>query len=280
MQMQRLPANARCRRAWALDASATTVVTRRRPLALVALTALLVATLIPLAPARAVAPALAIDGGTGQEQGRDAEEAVDRTDAGDGAAAGDPSPPDGDGGDAPAIAVVERLQKALLAYMQAAGQDDDGAPPDAAVEALHDAVLATHDFPYISRIVLGRLWRELDASDRERFRERFVALSLATYADRFADFEGESFSITGAGEGSFGQRRVTAELVTPDETRDFEYLLRRSGDDAQWLIVNIIVDGVSDLALKRAEYATHVSEHGFEGLLAELERQRDALTEG
>ncbi len=57
----------------------------------------------------------------------------------------------------------------------------------------------------------------------------------------------------------------------------FEYHLRETGND--WRIVNIVVDGVSDLALKRAEYSGVLRESGFSGLLDELANQVDAAKE-
>ncbi|MEM9384984.1 MAG: ABC transporter substrate-binding protein [Pseudomonadota bacterium] len=174
------------------------------------------------------------------------------------------------------VAVVDALQGRLLAYMGSAASTDL-ANQGAAVATLNQAVLDSHDFAYISRIVLGRAWRVLEDADRERFIESFTALSLATYARRFAEFAGERFTITDERDGSFGQRRVSAELITPAKRHSFDYLLRQSGE--QWRIVNIIVDGVSDLALKRAEYSTLITESGFEGLIEELERQRLALAE-
>lgn len=173
-------------------------------------------------------------------------------------------------------AVVEALQGTLLAYMRSAGAAAES-PQDTDVAPLHQAVLDSHDFAYISRIVLGRTWRTLEEADRERFVERFTALSLATYASRFAQFAGESFAIIDQSDGSFGQRRVSAQLVTAQQAHSFDYLLRQS--EERWRIVNIIVDGVSDLALKRAEYSTLISEGGFEGLLEELDRQRLALAD-
>ncbi|MEO0424552.1 MAG: ABC transporter substrate-binding protein [Pseudomonadota bacterium] len=172
-------------------------------------------------------------------------------------------------------AVVETLQGTLLAYMRSASTAESRQDLD--VTALDQAVLASHDFAYISRIVLGRTWRELEDADRARFVERFTALSLATYASRFAEFAGERFDINDESDGSFGQRRVSAELITAEKSHSFDYLLRQS--DEQWRIVNIIVDGVSDLALKRAEYSTLISAGGFEGLLEALDRQRSALEE-
>ena len=44
-----------------------------------------------------------------------------------------------------------------------------------------------------------------------------------------------------------------------------------------WRIINIVADGVSDLALKRAEYQRVFASGGIDGLVAELEQQTRAL---
>jgi ABC-type transporter MlaC component len=71
------------------------------------------------------------------------------------------------------------------------------------------------------------------------------------------------------------RRRSSA---TGSLTGSFEYLLQRDGED--WEIINIVADGVSDLALKRAEYQRLFASGGIDGLIAALERQADRLERG
>jgi phospholipid transport system substrate-binding protein len=55
------------------------------------------------------------------------------------------------------------------------------------------------------------------------------------------------------------------------EKVQFNYLLRQNKND--WRIINIIVDGVSDLAVRRAEYASILKSDGFSPLMAKIEDQ-------
>jgi phospholipid transport system substrate-binding protein len=50
-----------------------------------------------------------------------------------------------------------------------------------------------------------------------------------------------------------------------------DYLLHRPGN--QWLIVNVIAQGVSDLALKRADYSAFLKSKGYEALLKKLNQK-------
>ena len=50
-----------------------------------------------------------------------------------------------------------------------------------------------------------------------------------------------------------------------------DYSLQQT--DGDWRIINIIADGVSDLALRRSEYAGIIQDLGFDGLIKHLDQQ-------
>jgi phospholipid transport system substrate-binding protein len=101
-----------------------------------------------------------------------------------------------------------------------------------------------------------------------------------TYAARFGKVAPDAFRPLEAGApDANGRVQVTTAIKResqPDVT--LEYLLQPDGDD--WKIINIVADGVSDLALKRAEYQRVFASGGIEGLIAELEQQTERLGGG
>ena len=131
--------------------------------------------------------------------------------------------------------------------------------------------------PYIAQFALRRQWSEFAEADRERFVAAFQRLSVMTYAARFAKVGPESFRPISAGAAdSAGRVQVSTAIARADQPDVvLEYLLQQ-GDEG-WRIVNIVADGVSDLALKRAEYQRLFTSGGLEGLLAELEAQTQRL---
>ena len=65
---------------------------------------------------------------------------------------------------------------------------------------------------------------------------------------------------------------VKTTLTTSDgEKISFVYQLHKSGET--WRIVNIITNGVSDLAMKRAEYTSIIEKDGFDSLITKLEQK-------
>ena len=53
--------------------------------------------------------------------------------------------------------------------------------------------------------------------------------------------------------------------------RDSSYTLKALGES--WAIINVVADGVSDLALRRAEYSQVLKKQGFDGLIRRLDGQ-------
>lgn len=186
---------------------------------------------------------------------------------------------------------------AILGAAPVLGQQSE-ATPQATVEALHRALIeaarrteveeryrvleavvtATHDLPYIAEFALRRQWPALSAADRERFVAAFETLSVMTYASRFANVDADTFTITGSEPAASGRTTVTATVARANgEPVTLEYLLQRTDDG--WRIINIVADGVSDLALKRSEYQAALASGTLDDLIAELEAQTASLAE-
>ena len=71
-----------------------------------------------------------------------------------------------------------------------------------------------------------------------------------------------------------------AELSDKKEL-SFEYILQSMSDSTNndestsddWRIINVVVDGISDLALKRSNYVNILNELGFDALIKELNQK-------
>jgi phospholipid transport system substrate-binding protein len=177
--------------------------------------------------------------------------------------------------DTPAAAIAS-LQQALVA---ASGRTS-GSTVEQRYRALEPVIVATHDLPYIAQFALRRQWPSLTEDDRERFIAAFQRLSVMTYAARFGNVASDAFRPLEIGEPDGNARVQVATGIKREGQADvsLEYLLQQ--DAQRWRIINIIADGVSDLALKRAEYQRVFADGGIEGLIAELEQQTERLTSG
>lgn len=174
---------------------------------------------------------------------------------------------------APAVAVdggpaqvVNRLHDQLLAL---SSQTRLSVAERAAT--LEPVVRETHNLPFIARLMLRRDWDQLSASQQEQFLDRFAQLSVLDYAGRFRDMQQGEFSVPAVEAARADRARVEVALTTRKRSVTFAYTLDRG--TAGWQIVSIVVDGVSEMALRRSEYSETLAEHGFDALLALVDRQ-------
>ncbi|MGZ8951849.1 MAG: ABC transporter substrate-binding protein, partial [Methylobacter sp.] len=102
----------------------------------------------------------------------------------------------------------------------------------------------------------------------------FSQFSIASYAHNFKDYSGESFVFDSEEETTRGGVVVHSHLVIPgDKPVKFDYMLKEKGNS--WRIINIIANGVSDLALKRSEYTTILQREGFDALITKINEKID-----
>ncbi len=169
-----------------------------------------------------------------------------------------------------ATGIVEKLHSTLLAVMK----DGEKIGYQGRYGRLEPVIKSSFDMPFISRTVLGKYWESLNKEQRSQFVEAFTRLSIATYAANFDSYSGEQFKMVPERETDGGRILVQSTLVKSDGGQvQLDYLLHRTGE--QWRIVNIIAEGVSDLALKRADYSAFLKSKGFDALLKKLNDKVD-----
>ncbi|MDN5849186.1 MAG: ABC transporter substrate-binding protein [Nitrococcus sp.] len=164
------------------------------------------------------------------------------------------------------VEVVAQLQQKLVAVWRS------DTSFQRRFESLAPVITASHDFATMTRFALGNRWQELNPAQREQFVAIFRRLSIATYADRFDDYDGERFVQSGQRSLSEDQHLVQTQLWLSDGTQiRLDYLLHQQG--GQWTIINVLAEGVSELAIKRSEYTAFIRDHGFTALVQELQRK-------
>ena len=165
----------------------------------------------------------------------------------------------------PAIDVVENLHTTLLIVMK----EGPRMGYQGRYDRLAPVITAGFDIPFIAKTVLGKYWETLSIEQKSKFTEAFSKLSIATYAANFDAYSGERFKVISEEETSGGRVLVRTQLIKSDGGQvQLDYLLHRTG--SQWRIINVVAEGVSDLALKRADYTSFLKSKGFDPLLMRL----------
>jgi len=160
--------------------------------------------------------------------------------------------------------VVESFQQVVVLH---AGR----APDRIAVQAVGQGIDATHDMGRIARMVLGGHWAGLDEDQRRTFTKTFTVHSAVVWLSRFAAADEVAMEVCDETVDA-GRARVEAVIVDAAGQRIpliYQLVLVEAG----WRIVNVLAEGVSDLALRRTDYGRRIDEQGFEGLLKALREE-------
>lgn len=135
------------------------------------------------------------------------------------------------------------------------------------------AVADGYDLPFMAEKILGRHWASLSEADRTRWIDTFGSLTVATYAERMTGYTGQVFEVLSVEPSQRETAVVYTRVVTPKEPPiAINYRMRQDG--GAWRIVDVYLNGtVSELALRRSEYAAVLQRDGFEKLVASIDEK-------
>jgi phospholipid transport system substrate-binding protein len=139
---------------------------------------------------------------------------------------------------------------------------------------LAPVIRSTFDLPAIARLAMRRHWAALNADQQQQFERTFEDMVITTYASQFAGYSGETFGAPVAEDLPGGRSAVHSVLNVADGAPvKFDYVLQRGASG--WRVVNVLADGVSDLALRSAQYDSVMKSQGFDKLVAGLREQAE-----
>ncbi len=133
------------------------------------------------------------------------------------------------------------------------------------------------DVPYMTRFAVGPSWASLSPVQQQQVVSAFGHYVAATYAYNFDSYSGERLQVLSEqpfGNGVLVQTRI---IKSDGEPVAINYLMRRNG--GLWQIDDIYLDGtISQLAVRRSEFASILQNQGVGGLIATLNRKVIMLT--
>ncbi len=144
---------------------------------------------------------------------------------------------------------------------------------DGRLARLREIVGTTFDLEFMALKVLGPDRKNLVAGESRRWVESFSGLLLSNYARRFVGWSGQSFESIAEEPAPRETIVVRTRLVRPnDEDVKLDYRLRHT--PSGWKIIDVYSNGnVSELALRRSEFAAPFKQHGISRLIASVDEQ-------
>ncbi len=174
-----------------------------------------------------------------------------------------------------AEAVVGSFQSAMLQAMKQAGLGLSDR-----YHKLLPAVESTFQTQLMTRIVTGQYWKTSSAAQRKRLVAAFTRMSAGTLATFLGGYDGERFEVVRTRLVSGATVMVDTRVVRPD--RDpiaISYVVGQFS--GRWWIIDVVVaGGISELTVRRSEYARILDSGGVDRLIAALEAKADRMLAG
>ena len=172
----------------------------------------------------------------------------------------------------PAVNQVQALTDALLKSMRA-GSTVSMAERYKQLEPVVEQVFA---MPLVTRLAVGPQWASFPPDQQQALIAAYTRFTVANYAHNFHDFDGQKFEIDD-NVLSRGDDKVVRTRVIPAHDVPVSLLYRMRAVDGTWKVIDVISDGVSQLALRRSDFAVAIAAGGAPALIAHLNKASEGL---
>lgn len=137
----------------------------------------------------------------------------------------------------------------------------------------------TFDLPAMTQLSVGPAWQMLSEMDRKAITDAFERMTIANYAKNFSSFSGEKFTVDPMVKMRNADKIVESKLESGTTTVPFNYRMHMT--DGKWKVVDIYLNGyVSQLALRRSDFASTVASSGASGLVKKINEMVDKQMAG
>lgn len=170
-------------------------------------------------------------------------------------------------------AIVAHFQDSLIAVMK----DAKALGVRGRYERLNPIVERAFHIPLMTQIATAGSWTDTSSEKRREMVNAFRRMNISTLATLFDGYNGETFQIVSERDGPQNTRIVETQLIKTDKsTNDIAYVARQFS--ARWYLIDVVVDrGISEISVRRSEYARILKDQGIDGLIAVLNGKADEL---
>lgn len=177
-------------------------------------------------------------------------------------------------------AAAQSVDQGAYAFIQKLGDEtvatfsNKSLSRDQAVQRFRSLLYQGFDVPYIGRWVLGRYWNSATPQQQAEYQKLFEQLIVKTYADRFVEYSGETFKISGVKPAGDSDSVVTTQILRPSGPPvNVEWRVRHR--DGTYKIIDVMVEGVSMGITQRQEFSSVISQNGgqVQGLIQALRQK-------
>jgi phospholipid transport system substrate-binding protein len=160
--------------------------------------------------------------------------------------------------------VVEKTVSEVLLILNEPGLDSEQRR-----ERIERIAFEVFDFSTMSKLTLAKNWKRFDEAQREEFVSEFKAHLSRRYGTRLDRYQQTGVTIVGTQLEPRNDVTVRSKVVGGEfDGVALDYRMRET--DGRWLVIDVVIEGVSLVANFRSQFAEVISQGGPEELLRQL----------
>ncbi|MCP4127560.1 MAG: ABC transporter substrate-binding protein [Gammaproteobacteria bacterium] len=169
-------------------------------------------------------------------------------------------------------ALVKKTTEQVLAEISAKKQELTSNPGQI-YSLVDDILLPRFDFNQISRLVLGKHWKQATKAQKSSFIKEFRELLVRTYATALLHYSGQEINYPPI-DAKPDAKRVKVRTKVQDKGAgavpiDYSLYLRKES----WKVYDVTIDGVSLVSTYRSNFNSQIKRHKLSGLISNIKQR-------
>jgi len=149
--------------------------------------------------------------------------------------------------------------------------------PTKMAELIEQKVAPHFDFERMTRLAVGRNWREANDDQKKLLIEQFRQLLVRSYSTAYSAYRNIAVEVKparmNAGDDDV---QVKSEIKLPGGAPPVNVDYAMYKNDSEWKVYDVIVDGVSLVTTYRSTFTEEIRQNGIDGLIKSL-REKNTL---
>lgn len=172
----------------------------------------------------------------------------------------------------PAAVQVQALTASLLKSMRAGS----AASMTERYRNLEPVIEQVFDLPLMTSLAVGPDWTNFRPEQQKALIAAFTRFTIANYAFNFRTFDGQKFEIDDK-VLSRGEEKIVRTRLIPAHDTPVNLLYRMREAGGTWKVIDVHYNGVSELSLRRSDFAAAIASGGAPALIDYLRKASDGL---
>ena len=144
------------------------------------------------------------------------------------------------------------------------------------LELVEEKILPHLDIAHMTRLALGKHWRDATPREREELTQEFQILLVRTYGSMLALARGKTVIFKKA-RMSPEDTEAVIEVVVKEGSESVKFQLRMEKTQEGWKVYDLLVEGVSLIMAQRSTFSREIERGGIDGLIEALRNKNHSF---